>query len=350
VITLNTDQPPKLCTHSSKKVDLEHCRILDTSKLIEKLREDREKLIKDQPSRSKQISGVAPSISLLRRLIESWEHTRHRRYPRQILNEPVNVTIGLHHAHMQLMYEQHLDNINRADISGFNKLPGFESIEIRDVNDEHGDVWSAVYSWANSANNSSREDNKPEAEASDMADCRVKQDNWTLINECAEGCGLVCQKDLTTKVQVGEVISVQRKNSNERSIGLVRWMKARGQSGIELGVKLLSPSAKPVGLILDDPAKGDHVIDRGLLLPLIPVLNRPESILTFARQFKPGDTLRLNQPDQSNVRIKLIKLIGDNGAISQFLFSRIEAAAIKDKMEPDMESDPEQFNKLWASI
>lgn len=266
------------------------------------------------------------------------------------MNLPVNVTIGLHHAHMQLMYEQHLEIINRSDISGFIKLPGFESIEIRDVNDEHGDVWSTVYSWANSANNSRERDRPTEKKDRDITEYRVKQDNWSLINESADGCGLVCHKDLSSKVQVGEVISVQRKNSSVRSIGLVRWMKARGQTGIELGVKLLSPSAKPVGLILDDPAQGDQIIDRGLLLPLMQALNRPESLLTFARQYKPGDVLRINQPDQNNVRIKLIKLIGDNGAISQFLFTRIAAPTIKDDMSLADKADFEQFNDIWNNI
>ena len=340
VIALNSDQPPKLCAHNSKKISLEHCRIIDTSKLVEKLKDDRKELIRQQPARSKQISGSAPNSSLLRRLIESWEHSRQRRFPRQVLNEPVNVTIGLHHAHMQLMYEQHMENSKNGEPQDF-AASAFESIEIHDINQEQSDVWSAVYTWANSFDNPAAQDLLDTEEAAESDNYRVRQDNWTLSNESAEGCGLICPKNLSTKVQVGEVISVQRENSEQRSIGLVRWMKARGNSGIELGVKLLSPSAKPVGLILDDPAEGDCVIDRGLLLPLMQVLNRPESLVTFSRQYKPGDVLRINQPGLENNRVKLIKLIGDNGAISQFLFSR---------MEEMTEEQPERFGEVWENI
>lgn len=362
IIDLNNDQPPKNNLNNNHTISAEHCRLLETKKLIKTLKKERKQLIKDKPSLNKLIVSDTPSISLLRRLIESWEHTRQRRFPRQTLNAPVNVTIGLHHAHMQLMYEQHLKKTeqNKNAYSGFHQKHGFEHIEIKAVENEHSDVWSTVYSWANSANpkpnpqlTATRDSNKNQPES--IVDYRVKQGNWTLINESAEGLALVCPENLSSKVQVGEIISVQRKNSTERSIGLVRWMKARGKTGIELGIMLLAPSAKPVGLIVEDPEKGDYVIDRGLLLPLMSALNRPESLMSFSRQYKAGDVLRINQPGKDNVKIKLVKLIADNGTVSQFLFTWINTGVKNALPDHDATStsehdDHDQFSDIWQSI
>jgi hypothetical protein len=334
-------------------MDSEHYRLLDTTRLISSLKKEHKQLIKSQSAMTNRLNEKNISISLLRRIIESWEHTRQRRFPRQTVNTKVNVTIGLHHAHMQLMYEQHLKNNqnNKNAYSGFQQ-PQFETIEIKSVEHEHSDVWSTVYAWANSidpqpAVNSAQAhtDTMPES----IVDYRVQQDNWLLVNESAEGLGLVCTETPASRVQVGEVISIQRNNSSERSIGLVRWMKARGESGIEVGVMLLAPNASPVGLIAEDPAQGDYVIGRGLLLPLMQILNRPESLLIFSRQYQAGDIIAINRPGKDNTWIRLVKLIADNGSVSQYLFTRINH---NDRpMQQDGETtNNDQFSDIWLNI
>lgn len=363
VVELDSDRPPKLVINGNLSSSLENCRLLNTEQLIRSLKEQHSQLIKNRSALNRQPGNNSLSIGLLRRLIESWEHSRQRRFPRQTLNERVNVTIGLHHTHMQLMYEQHLKTAaqDRGSYSGFYQKSAFEPSDIKDVENEHSDVWSAVYTWANRISPKSAQrtnanqlsGNNPKS----IVDYRVKQDNWTLSNESAEGFGLISPENLSDKIQVGEIISVQQKNSSERSVGLVRWMKARGKNKVEIGAMLLAPSAQPVGLIVDDPATGDYVIDRGLLLPLMRILNRPESLLSFSRQYKPGDVLRINQPGMENTRIKLLKLIADNGAISQYLFTRIENSLFNKEhplasgySEPAEQADADCFSDIWQSI
>ncbi|MGD9385504.1 MAG: hypothetical protein PVF28_03055, partial [Thioalkalispiraceae bacterium] len=356
IVELNSDRPPRLNLKDASHDTVDHYRVLDTSSLIMSLKKMRKQLIKHQSTSATSINNETLSISLVRRLIESWEHSRQRRFPRQQMNAEVNVTIGLHHAHMQLMYEQHLKETeqSKSGYSGFYQQPAFEAIEIKGIEDEHSDVWSTVYSWANSlcpGSSQSTPATQARANPKSITEYRVKQDNWTLVNESAEGLGLLSNESPKMKVQVGEVISVQRKNSIERSIGLVRWMRTRESHGIELGVMLIAPTAKPVGLILDDPAKGDYVIDRGLLLPPMAMFNRPESLLTFSRQYRPGDNLRINRPGAGNVWIKLVKLIADNGSISQYLFTQFQHKEIdRHDSEHAGPEDYDQFNDIWQSV
>ena len=101
----------------------------------------------------------------------------------------------------------------------------------------------------------------------------------------------------------------------------------------------------------DTIEKGDYVVDRGLLLPLMQALNRPETLLTFSRQYKPGDILRINRPGKENVWIKLIKLIADNGSISQYLFTQIESALVSGEEERKTSPDyHDRFSDIWSSV
>ena len=363
VVELDSDRPPKLAINGTFSSSIKNCRLLNTEQLIHHLKEQHAQLIKNRPAVNRPPGNNSLSIGLLRRLIESWEHSRQRRFPRQTVNERVNVTIGLHHTHMQLMYEQHLKitEQDRGSYSGFYQKSAFESIDIKDVENEHSDVWSTVYTWANRISPKSEQRTNANHlfghNPKSIVDYRVKQDNWTLSNESAEGFGLISPENLSAKIQVGEIISVQQKNSSERSVGLVRWMKERGKNKVEMGVMLLAPSAQPVGLIVDDHATGDYVIDRGLLLPLMRILNRPESLLSFSRQYKPGDVLRINQSGIKNTRIKLLKLIADNGTVSHYLFTRIENSLFNKghplssgQSESSEPADADCFSDIWQSI
>ena len=286
VIELNQDQPPQYTGNNLISSDAEHCRVVNPQKLLAQLNTELEKLIEEQQGHHRPVIKNTVSIGLLKRLIDSWGHTKRRRYPRQQVFAKVNVTVGLHNTHMQLMYEQYISDTStqKSAHSGFKK-PKYESIDIKGIDSEHTDVWSTVYSWA--ANNTSNMPKPIPAEQDDILEYRVKQDNWTLLNESANGFSLMSVEKQTNKIQVGEIVSIQRAGATAREIGIVRWLKAYSNTGIEVGGMFLAPSAIPVGMMTEDKHSSDKVVNRGLLLPLMTTLNRPESIITFPATTKP---------------------------------------------------------------
>ncbi len=350
VVELDQDQPPSIISKSPLISDIKNCRIVDITNLLDNLNKELVKRTEQNKSAKSKAAPESIRLNLLRRLIESWGQTKKRRYPRNNLAEKVNITIGLHQTHMQLLYEQHIKHLdtNKNAYSGFYTKPEFESIEVRDVNSKNSDVWSTVYAWTN-IDVTNIEKSSPSQKQ--ITDFRVKQENWTLLNESAEGFCVMSIEKQSNKIQVGEIISLQRKNSTQRAIGLVRWIKAYGDSGIQIGGMMVAPSALSISVSLSDNDKQDQIVDRCLLLPLMQMLNRPESILTFSRQYKNGDILELTQPNKKPTLIKLNKLIADNGIISQFLFSLLEKTSSQHHGDSENSNDQSgSFDDIWQSI
>ena len=159
---------------------------------------------------------------------------------------------------------------------------------------------------------------------------------------------------LETRIQVGEIISIQRKDSSNRAVGLVRWIKAYGINGIQIGGMLLSPSAVSVGISRIDTENdmANQIIDRCLLLPLMTSLHRPDTILTFSRQYRSGDVLMLNKPGEKPDRIRLEKVSADNGIISQFTFTPIEQQHTQPEQSDSVENSSglNYFDDIWQRL
>jgi len=348
IVELDQDQPPSMLNKSPLISDIKNCRIVNTTKLLDKVNQELKQRIEQKKSGNAKPGNSLIRLSLLRRLIESWGQSKKRRYPRNNLAEKVNITIGLHQTHKQLLYEQHVKqiNTNKDTYSGFHSKPKFESIEVTDVNAKNSDIWSTIYAWTH-VDVSNVDKSSPSQKQ--ITDFRVKQENWTLLNESAEGFCVMSIEKQNNKIQVGEIISLQRKNSSLRTVGLVRWIKAYGENGIQIGGMMVAPSALSVSVSLANEEQQDQIVDRCLLLPLMQMLNRPESILTFSRQYKSGDILELNQPNKETSYIKLNKIIADNGLVSQFLFTTIENTHEQNQTEANDEQT-ENFNDIWESL
>lgn len=349
VVELDRDQAPQFTGNAPITSAPEHCRIIHTRRLLDELNKELAKRIEAQRGHHRPVIKKTISIGLLQRLIESWGHTRRRRYPRQQIFDKVNVTIGLHNTHMQLTYEQFITDSSLAKQHNGFKKPKYESIDIKGVTNEQTDVWSTVYAWA--ANNQTDLPKAIPTEQDDILAYRVKQDNWTLLNESANGFALMSVEKQANKIQVGEIISMQRANSKVREIGVVRWLKAYGNTGVEMGGMLLAPSAIPIGMLVDDGTHGDKVVNRGLLLPLMTALNRPESIMTFSRHYKTNTIIQINQPGQANYSVRLTKCLADNESISQFLFVRLEHQLPEHHPdESSAEIDLSRYKDVWQNI
>jgi len=347
VIELDKDQPPFVMGKEAVTSEMNNCRFFETTTLIQELNKELKERIESKKSNGEKINSKTIRISLLRRLIESWGRIKKRRFPRNILTRKVNVTIGLHQTHMQLLYEQHVKKLisNKDAYTGFYTKPEFESIEVQDVNSKKSDVWSAVYAWTNV---DVTKVDKTAPSQKQITDLRVKQENWTLLNESAEGFCVMSVEKQSNKIQVGEILSLQGKDSSQRSIGIVRWIKAYGENGIQIGGMLLAPSALSVSVSLTDPQnkkRQNQIIDRCLLLPLMQSLNRPATIMTFSHQYKIGDILELSQPDKKPVLIKLTKMVADNGLINQFLF-----ASLDNSLSEVNEHQADTYNGIWKDL
>lgn len=122
------------------------------------------------------------------------------------------------------------------------------------------------------------------------------------INESNEGTRLswAClswEGANSPRMRVGELVSIRGLGGDGAQwiIGVIRWMKKTADAAFDFGVQFLAPAAEAVAVrINDDRGEGAGDYQRALLLPEMPAINRPASLILPALVCRPGTEIVLN--------------------------------------------------------
>ncbi len=165
------------------------------------------------------------------------------------------------------------------------------------------------------------------ANSYDAASDMINQDdqNWTMINQSAQGAALYSPDCRAGVIQVGELVSIESTNTAEQTsaltgksnalIGVVRWVIANDSSAIQFGVEYLAKGVLPVGISRtgsDDIVADDAVIIACKVKDIV-----LQTILLPAYLYEPGDRLTVTLGGKSR-SVKLNKSLQNNGLFSHF--------------------------------
>ena len=101
--------------------------------------------------------------------------------------------------------------------------------------------------------------------------------------------------------------------------------------------------------------KGSHIeYSRVLVLPDIPAIKHPVTLLTPRVPFRTGQKVVLNQRGKE-VQMTLIKKLNDSGAYSQFVFRKLASNIYSQKSSAKKDDATEgnnasEFDSLWNSL
>ena len=158
-----------------------------------------------------------------------------------------------------------------------------------------------------------------------------------VINMSPGGYCLEWNQESSSGIKAGEIIAIKGEHHNNWNIGTIRWVKQNEVKGLQLGVELISPTAKPYGakfVALSGEDKSDFM--RVLLLPEIQSAGQAASIITPSLSFKSGQHIHLMLQGKEQT-ILLRELQTSTGSYSQFSFEYIQSLAEQDssvKMNP----------------
>jgi cyclic-di-GMP-binding protein len=138
----------------------------------------------------------------------------------------------------------------------------------------------------------------------DRVDTEVEVSEWMIVNESPGGYAAMHVSGKPHKVQVGDLIGIQREGSTEWSVCIVRWALSENQEHIELGLQEVSPKVE-VGTMAT-PGLGTTIGHPALLLPALPPLRDSEAIA-----FAPG-----NRPAEN--RKHVLVLDGGTARVREF--------------------------------
>ena len=159
------------------------------------------------------------------------------------------------------------------------------------------------------------EDNKEQPE--DDEDHRLF--TWDTIDESAGGMALE-KRGPITGIRVGEVVATRTVEKNEGwSISVVRWMRRVGSEHTEIGIQRLTPTARPLAIKTLGHQNKESDFMPGLLLPEIPALKQPESLLTPRGIFRNDEAIYIDDSKMLR-RVTGTRLIEITGSYERFKF------------------------------
>jgi cyclic-di-GMP-binding protein len=152
-------------------------------------------------------------------------------------------------------------------------------------------------------------------------------DRWRVRDISPKGLNLVYLGEATSYVRIGDLVGVQRPGQfGTWSVGIVRWMKSPNAKALSIGVEVVSPKALAVtaarGRITGTPRPVDCT--QGLLLPPMPAVRRPASLLVPRGWSREGAELELIEGDGTARVVRALKITERNNTCDQVVFAMAE--------------------------
>jgi hypothetical protein len=298
-VDLAGDEPPGYIAYSSVPLSAT-CRILDTSALIQTLRNSIARIPDappDHPSKSGTPQTTIRWRDLVQSLISAWGMITKRRFSRLPPKMPaIGINLGLSAIHQLI---GNVDPMPSGETGGGDQWPEAPGIRNADA--------------IGSVNNT---------EDSGAFLCEV-------INESAGGSRLRWHNTNKGKIRIGELVAVHHPHESGEMPGIatIRWLKTISKHTVEFGVQLLSPDAIPINIRLYDGKNQEsgHDYLKGLYIPEFKATRQPASLILPAFLYHADDIVSLMMDDQEHC-LRLVKTIETTQGYSRFLFAALDTS------------------------
>lgn len=288
LIQLDRDVPPQFMGHRPMQLDGRHAILLNTFEVVRRLHKELVPLEKVAAS-SSHFQKATHHIDLLRRLIRAWGITPQRLFNRMRNNASVLLVSGLWSAHQQLQRER----LQAEDVGALELEPAAVAAE-EPVAETGGEVVRVVPPVS------------PEVHLS----------RWQVINVSPGGYALQLETAQPESITVGSVVLIRSEHVDRWNVAVVRWVR-QGRL-LDIGLQLLAPFAEAVRVRRKENDQVEHY-EPALLLPSVPEMKQPASLIAPAGQFAPlreFDVMRMTD----EVSIRAIRRMDHGMNVDQFEF------------------------------
>ena len=337
IVNLAGDAPPQPIHMRGDDCNPADCRLLSTAGVVAALRKELERDAGRVSSTliTMGMEEAALPHDLLHRLIQAWETPAVERPLRTDLNEPVKAAVGLTAVHHFLLHQQPGAETENALEDLINGRARFDT---RAEREQEVDVWELAYAPRGPVTGIEVAGEKPEPA---VPECRLG--DWVVVNESAGGLQLACAGQCATRVQVGELMAVRRETAAGTGwvVGMVRWMKAGDDGGVEVGLLLLAPAAVAVGVTMAVQRQdgGGRRFDRALLVPASVANRHQAALITVPYPYRPGAVVTVLVQGQET-RVKLAREVDNTGLCAIFHFTPLNRPARAG-------GPPDEFDEVW---
>lgn len=365
LLDLSRDTHPTFIT-SADKTDANFIWILDTSKL------DYAHLIEHFGEVESQTTEI--NVDLLKQLSLSWGIVPNRQHSRRPAKSRLKVAIGLNNVHYVLNGHAEPDWMNQQVSENEFELsehipPGEANFNARTVEStvKVNDIWGEVFS-STSLLSGETEPASLETKLEQKANPHDPKE-WDMINESIGGYCLLWDKHSSINAKVGEIIAISHEEEKKEGywfVGTIRWMKFVASHKMQIGVQIIAPNAIAVSTAKFSSMQEGRK-SRAILLPAIPVLKQPKTLITTALGYETRDQVILDEYRLVNAHITSVKskvVLTDtlevSSHFSRFIYTQAEefygtssprdsALEQADKETLSLDSDSD-FDAIWDDL
>jgi hypothetical protein len=137
-------------------------------------------------------------------------------------------------------------------------------------------------------------------------------DDWRLLNESAAGLRIVRPLREGVRIGAGLLIAIKVEGSQRYTLANVRWALRGGEDSLVAGIQLFPGEPRPAAIRVLDPAEKTPAWRQCFLLPEIPALREPASLVVPAGTFKLDRKVEI-MVDQEPKVMKLFRVL-DRGS------------------------------------
>ena len=345
VIDLNSDAPPRY----KELIEQDHVQTrigFNTHELAQALIDYQQA---DATESSKARLAVPKDMSgtLLAQLCSAWGNIAKRDFQRIQSKGTLQTCIGMSAVHYYL-----------SDQVPFESTLKLKQVACAQFSVDNGpaDVWAEV------VDNSSTAFNPLDVGlleySTDKAPVQPKgvlypSYNLAIVNHSPGGYCLAWHDTVAPLLQSGEIIALREDDDKPWSTAVIRWIRQAGTDSTQMGIELIAPNAQPCGLQLLRSSDKSSLFLRALLVPEIPALSRPASVIAPRIPFQEGHKVAINQQG-SELTATLTKRAMHTGSFSQFEYSVVASAVQPGPLETPAsgtaDNQAENFDGLWKLL
>jgi hypothetical protein len=302
LVDLSSDMPPKVAGHASTNIDNANFRWLDIAELTRTLHGMLRRLEKGESATSLQL-GIecldSACHDMFQRLHRVYGQAVSRRHSRIKRHETVMICAGIGALHFFASGQKPFvvpEAQTTLDIPTTVELTEDETYVPLD---------------------------EPGASASPSAAAAesFRVDRWHVHDVSPQGLMLSQEGKSSVKFRIGDLLGVQRMSTpGHWSVGLVRWCKALGDKGMEVGVELIAPDVEPASVT--STVEGEPP-QPALMLPAVEATKRLASVVVARGKLQVGNDCFLEGADHATRRVRIIDAIERTNSIEQVVVGNV---------------------------
>ena len=140
----------------------------------------------------------------------------------------------------------------------------------------------------------------------DLAGMGFIQETWQIQDENIRGANLLREGSVGERIGTKQIVAVRYVDSGSYMLGVVHWVSVTQNGQLHIGVRYLPGVPQPIAIkVTADKSVTSGKYMAALLLPAVPALKTPASLIMPRDLFQPGGMVEIVQSDEQKIIVKM---------------------------------------------